>query len=91
MILTLDIDWNPTVLEYSAEGNKEWFDTQTGIEEGLNLPLFDEFSNYRNRTNIGEYELYFFNSNSYSESSLDNVILEYIKHSNLGYLKVNNK
>ena len=53
--------------------------------------MFDEFGSYRNRTNIGEHELYFFDTNSYLESSLDNVILECMKYSNLKHIKVNNK
>ena len=53
--------------------------------------MFDKFGNYRNRTNIGEYKLYFFDIDSYSEISLDNIILEHMKYSNLGYIKVNDK
>ena len=52
--------------------------------------MFDKFGNYRNRTNIGEYRLYFFDTDSCLESSLNDIILECIKYSNSGY-KVNDK
>ena len=65
MILISDINWDPTILDYPAEDNEEWFNAQTSIKEGINSPLIDEFENYKNRTCIGEYEFYFFDTNSY--------------------------
>ena len=53
--------------------------------------MFDKFSNCKNRTNIEEYRLYLFNTDSSLESSLDDIILECTKNSNSGYVKVSKK
>ena len=42
-VLTSDVDWDLTVLDYLAEENKEWFDAQTDTTEGPPSQLFDEF------------------------------------------------
>ena len=91
VILTSDIDWDPAMLDYPTEDNKEQFNVQTEIEEDLNLPLLNEFGNCRNRINIGEYKLYFFDTDSYLESNVDNIILEYMKHLNSGYVEFRKK
>ena len=73
-ILTSDVDWDPTVLDFLAESNEEWFDAQTDTTEGPASQLFDEFGNYRKRTSINEQELYYFDANSSKENDADGII-----------------
>ena len=91
IILTSDVDWDPSVLDCSAEDCEEWFEAQDGTEDSLNSPLFDEFGNYRNKTNVGEHELYFFDADSYAEDNLDDIIIECMKHSKSGEILVEKK
>ena len=39
IVLTLDIDWDPSALDCPADNNKEWFDAQEGTNIILNSPL----------------------------------------------------
>ena len=54
------------------------------------LKKLSEFGNYKNKTNVGEHELYFFDTDSYLEDNLDYIILECMDHSKLGKIIVKN-
>ena len=74
VILTSDGDWDPTVLDYLAEDNKEQFDAQNHVENTLNSELFDEFRNYYKRTQVNEQDLFYFDPDGYVEEDVDNII-----------------
>ena len=53
--------------------------------------MFDEFSDYRRKSIVGKHHLFFFDSDSYTEECLDNIIINCMKYSISGYAKVSNK
>ena len=50
MILTSDVDWDPSVLHHSLDDTDEWFDAQTDLPPAIVQNPFDEFGEYRNIT-----------------------------------------
>ena len=65
VVLTSDEDWDPNCIDCEGQlDNEEWFDAQENTEVTLNSPLFDEFGNCRNKTNVGEHEMCFFDADS---------------------------
>ena len=47
VILTSDVDWDPSVLDHTLDGDEEWFDAISDLQEDPATNLFDEFGNYR--------------------------------------------
>ena len=47
VILTADVDWDPTVLDCKQEDGEEWFDAMQDIPEFDPDPLFDKVGEYR--------------------------------------------
>ena len=82
IIVTSDLDWDPTVLDCPAEDSQEWIDVQSDFSDTLNSPLFDEFGDYRKREIVSSHDLFFFDSNAYPhEEDTENVILRCMRHS----------
>ena len=48
VILTADIDWNPSILDHEQEDNEEWFNAMEDLPNLTPDPLFDEYGDYRN-------------------------------------------
>ena len=48
VILTADIDWDPSILDFEQEDNEEWFNAMEDLPELTPDPLFDEYGDYRN-------------------------------------------
>jgi hypothetical protein len=42
VILTADVDWDPTIIDCELEDGEEWFDAMQEIPEFDPDPLFDE-------------------------------------------------
>jgi hypothetical protein len=50
VVLTSDVDWDPTVLDHNLTANNLWFDAVTDLEANPFCTLFDEFGkNYHHR------------------------------------------
>jgi hypothetical protein len=49
VILTSDATWNPSVLDNDLDGDEQWFDAQSDMQNDSIDLLFDEFGNYRHR------------------------------------------
>src|SRR5687767_4043023 len=47
VILTADVDWDPSILDHELEDGEEWFDTMQDIPEFDPDPLFDEVGDYK--------------------------------------------
>jgi hypothetical protein len=47
VILTADVDWDPTIIDCELEDGEEWFDAMQDIPEIDPDPLFDEVGDYR--------------------------------------------
>lgn len=54
VILTADIDWNPSILDCEQEDNEEWFNAMEDLPTLTPDPLFDEYGDYRNVHTIAE-------------------------------------
>jgi hypothetical protein len=50
VILTSDVDWDPTVLDHNLDDDDKWFDAVSDLQTDPTTNLFDEFGNYRKRT-----------------------------------------
>lgn len=46
IILTADVDWDPSILDCELEDGEEWFDTMQELPGFDPDPLFDEFGDY---------------------------------------------
>ncbi len=47
VILTADIDWDPTIIDCELEDGEEWFDAMQDLPEFDPDPLFDDIGDYR--------------------------------------------
>ena len=48
LILTADVDWDPSILDCKQEDNEEWFNAMEDLPKLTPDPLFDEYGDYRN-------------------------------------------
>ena len=58
-ILTLDVDWDPTILNSPADEDI-WLDPKTDFDEGPDSTLFNEFRDYSRRVEIRKETLNYF-------------------------------
>ena len=66
-------DWDPTVLACEGQvDNESWFDVQSSFLDCPNDKSFDEVGNCRFRSY--DYQLFFFDSESFKDHDLDDVI-----------------
>jgi hypothetical protein len=49
VIMTDELEWDPSVLDFDPEEHEDWFDTITNVESDPTVNLFDEFGDYRHR------------------------------------------
>src|SRR5688572_18038031 len=54
VILTADVDWDPTVIDCELEDGEEWFDAMEDLPELDPDPLFDEFGNYSHIQHVAQ-------------------------------------
>ena len=54
VILTSDIDWDPSVLDHSVEDDNDWYQSVSDIQDNPMSNLFDEFGDYRGRHVVTE-------------------------------------
>ena len=52
VILTADVDWDPTIIDCELEDGEEWFDTMQDLPEFDPDPLCDEIGDYRHIQNV---------------------------------------
>ncbi|HEY9710825.1 MAG TPA: hypothetical protein V6D48_21645 [Oculatellaceae cyanobacterium] len=54
VILTADIDWDPSVINYEQEDIEEWFNAVQELGDNTPDPLFDEFGDYKRIHHVTE-------------------------------------
>ena len=74
IILTSDVEWDPTVLDEDFKDNEKWFDAQTSLDTGPNSTLFDANGDYLKRTVVGEHDMHFFDADSHNELDNEDLI-----------------
>jgi len=47
VVLTSDVDWDPTALDHDLDDDKEWYDAISDLQSDPTTNLFDEFGNYQ--------------------------------------------
>jgi hypothetical protein len=72
VILTKDIEWDPSVLDHST-GSDDWQETISEITPGNSA--FDEFGNYRKRVVVQQAEFLTRETNNIEEDNIDRCIL----------------
>ena len=81
VILTSDVDWDPTSLDCEGEiSNEVWFDAQSSFPDGPHDKIFDEVGNYRH---LSSQELYYFDAETYLEPNLEDVIETFVVCNNI--------
>jgi len=55
IILTSDVDWDPSVLDHDLDDNETWFDAISDIPPAPPHTLFDELGDYRRRLVVQEH------------------------------------
>jgi hypothetical protein len=56
VVMTGDTTWDPSVLDYDACDDENWFDSLEEIEDGI-MDTFDEFGNYRKRVQSNFHDM----------------------------------
>lgn len=56
VIMTSDNVWDPTQLDHTYDDVEEWYDAVTKLEDNELYNLFDEYGNYRHRTEVQTHE-----------------------------------
>src|SRR5687768_3205790 len=54
VILTADVDWDPSILDCKQEDNEEWYNAMEDLPTLTPDPLFDEYGDYRNIQTIAQ-------------------------------------
>ncbi len=54
VIMTADVEWDPTIIDCKIEDGEEWFDTMQDLPEPDPDPLFDEFGDYRHIQHVAQ-------------------------------------
>jgi hypothetical protein len=49
VFLTAENEWDPSVMDHDFQGDEQWYDAISELENDPHTNLFDEFGNYRNR------------------------------------------
>ena len=82
VIITSEIDWGPTCLDYEGQlGNEEWFDAQSSFPDGPDSKLLNEHGEHRN---ISDYhDLHVFDAKKIKEDSLGEVINSVLSFNNV--------
>jgi hypothetical protein len=62
IIMTSDLDWDPTVLDHTIDDNANWFDAISELKENPHANLFDYFGDYCYCTLAQEHDLHFFDA-----------------------------
>jgi hypothetical protein len=95
VILTSDMDWDPTILDHTLDDDDEWFDAISDLIADPTTNLFDEFGDYRKRTVVVEESDTFFDTMTVAHevasevSNIDLVINDCIMHRNIGLYEAN--
>jgi hypothetical protein len=91
VILTSDVDWDPTVLEHTLDDDDEWFNAVSDLQNDPTANLFDElFGIYRKRSVVVEENDTFFDTVAVSTEGTsempnsDHAIDDCILHRNVG-------
>jgi hypothetical protein len=90
VILTSDVDWDPTDLDHILDGGDERFDGVSDLQNDPRTNLFDEFGNYRKRTIVVEENDTFFDTVTVLTKgiskmpNIDHIIDDCILHRNIG-------
>ena len=81
-MLTSYVDWEPTCLDFEGQlDNKECFDTQSSFHYGPESKIFNEHGEHRNTSNY--YELHLFDTETFKEDNLDDVIGSFLSCKNI--------
>jgi hypothetical protein len=62
VILTSNMDWDPTVLDHTRDDDDKWFDAVSDLQNDLTTNLSDEFRNYRKHSVVVEENATFFDT-----------------------------
>lgn len=82
MILTLDEEWDPAVLDCEGKiDNEVWFDVQSSFPEGPANPNFNEVEDCKHRSD--QHRLYFFDAETFTPIELDDAINTFVSCSNI--------
>ena len=54
VVLTSDVDWDPTVLDHTLDDDEQWYDAISDLQSDPTTNLFDEFGDYRNRVEVNQ-------------------------------------
>ena len=57
IILTSDVNWDPTVMDNDLDDSDEWFESQSDNIKDTVDPIFDEVGNFRHCTIINECDM----------------------------------
>ena len=84
VILTSDVDWDPSVLDHSLDDTDEWFDAQTDLPPAIVQNPFDEFGDYRNITVAEHFSTTFMNTSTALslEDDIDYCVLTHYAQAN---------
>lgn len=81
VILTSDVDWDPTMLDGEGSiSNETWFDAQYSFPEELTNKNFDEVGNHRH---LSKHAFYFFDADTYEEPDLDDIVHTFVTCNNV--------
>jgi hypothetical protein len=58
VMLTLQADWIPSVLDHTLDDDDDWLDAISELPEDPTESLFDEFGNYRHRHVVNQYMIH---------------------------------
>ena len=79
---TSDIDQDPNCHYCGGKlDNEEWFDAQYSFPDGPDSKLFNEYGEHRNMSNY--CELHFFDTETFKEDTLDDVISSFLSRNNV--------
>jgi hypothetical protein len=53
-VLTADVDWDPSILDFEQESAEEWYNAMEDLPSLTPDPLFDEYGDYRNTVVISQ-------------------------------------
>ena len=55
VVLTSDVDWDPTVLDHTLDNDEQWYDAISDLQSNPTTNLFDKFgTNYRNHVEVNQ-------------------------------------
>src|SRR5687768_3791039 len=54
VVLTADVDWDPSILDFEQESIEKWYNAMEDLPALTPDPLFDEYGDYRNTVAISQ-------------------------------------